>query len=58
MKNTELFSLYSADTLLDALKAFCIEKELKFEIPEDKYKIKIHFPSEEIDICCKILSVN
>jgi len=57
-KNTELFSVYSAETLLDALKAYCTEKVLKYEIVKDKYKMKIHFPSEEIDICCKILSMD
>lgn len=31
-KNTELFSIYCAQTLLDAMRAFCSEKGLKFEI--------------------------
>jgi len=44
--------------LIDALKAFCSEKGLTFDVIKDKYKIKIHFPSEEIDMCCKILSLN
>lgn len=57
-KNTELFSIYSADTLIDALRAFCSEKGLKFDIQKDKYKVKMHFPSEDIDMTCKILSFN
>ena len=57
-KNTELFSIYSADTLMDALKAYCTERGLKYKVQEDKHKIKIAFPSEEIEICCKILSLN
>ena len=53
-----MFSIYSADTLIDALKAYCTEKGLKFEIQKDKYKVKIRFPSEGIDINCKIMSLN
>jgi len=45
-KNTELFSIYSADTLIDALRAYCSEKGLNYELQKDKYKIRIAFPSE------------
>lgn len=57
-KNTELFSVYSAETLLSALKAFCTEKGLKYDVQQDKHKIKITFPSEDMQVVCKILSLN
>lgn len=57
-KNTELFSIYSAETLIDALKAFCAEKSLQFEILKDKYKVVIKVPGEETEVHCKILSYN
>jgi hypothetical protein len=57
-KNTELFSPYTAETLLDALKAYCTEKGVKYELKNDKHKMKIHFSSEEVDLECKILSVD
>jgi hypothetical protein len=57
-KNTELFSIYSADTLLDALRAYCTERGLKHDVQKDKHKLRIAFPSEEIEIVCKVLSLN
>jgi len=44
--------------LLDAIKAYCTEKGLKYDAIKDKYKIKMHFPSEGIDMSCKIVSLD
>jgi len=55
-KNTELFSSYDADTLLDTICDFAEKQGYKFEVAKDKYKIKLEIllGEEKIDITAKI----
>jgi len=55
-KNTEVFSTYDPDTLLDTIVDFAEKQGFKYEVAKDKYKVKLEIllGEEKIDITAKI----
>jgi len=55
-KNTEMFSSYDPDTLLDTIVDFAEKQGFKFDVAKDKYKVKfeILLGEEKIDMTIKI----
>lgn len=58
-KNTDLFSTYDADTLLDTIVDFAEKQGYKYEVAKDKYKVKVEIllGEEVVDITAKITKV-
>jgi len=60
-KNTELFSLFDAETLWTALLEFVESQGIKHEMAKDKYKMKLQIlipEGDRIDMTVKVLKVD